>query len=300
MKENSGYIQAVLAAVEQYGFTNVTPNVLSDEGNLIVHLSPHPVVARVAIARSEADAVKACHIMKRELQVAMHLHTEGVPVLLPAELTDTVPLQAKGTWMTLWEYVPRTALQPLSPEEAYVMVHKLSTAMQSLPIALSPLSVWERVSESAEALRKQSDPRIHNLLKLFQSVDEEMRTGTRILLPCHGDAHARNLLASPRGPLWMDFEDVSLMPAYWDKASYVTNLALMSRFHEPTFRYMLQQAIEADQLDDFKFAVTARVLMSTLGNLDYALKGMGDLPFATRQLELAADFIRELTYIHHL
>jgi hypothetical protein len=92
----------------------------------------------------------------------------------------------------------------------------------------------------------------------------------------------------------MDFEDVSLMPAYWDMASFVGNLALFGGLQEPTFRYMLDQVDIVSDPASFGFAIAARVIMSTLGNLDLALAGNGDLEFATRQLELAEDFLRQL------
>ncbi|WP_229725650.1 phosphotransferase family protein [Calditerricola satsumensis] len=38
------------------------------------------------------------------------------------------------------------------------------------------------------------------------------------VLPAHGDAHLGNLLASPQGWLWIDFEDASRMPRFWDLA----------------------------------------------------------------------------------
>jgi hypothetical protein len=45
------------------------------------------------------------------------------------------------------------------------------------------------------------------------------------------------------------------------------------------------------------FAITARTLMSTLGNLDFALAGHGELEYATKQLELANDFINQIDLI---
>ncbi|MBH5320426.1 phosphotransferase [Paenibacillus sp. GSMTC-2017] len=294
MKNKNEYICNVLLAMEQRGLTNITPNTLSEGGNLIVHLAPHPIVARIAMVRSMEDGVKAFQTMNRELQVTRHLHAMGVPVLLPSDLAGIEPLDVDGTWMTLWEYIPRISIQPLRPEEDYLMVDNLSVNIQSFQGELPPLGVWEGVTKSAQRLEQQTDSRIKKLLKLYQSINEEMRSGTRALYPCHGDAHARNTIASQRGWLWMDFEDVSLMPVYWDKASYVANRALMSRYHEPSFHYMLEKANESDQLEDFQFAITARVLMSTLGNLDYALRGDGDLTYASRQLELVGNFINEL------
>lgn len=51
---------------------------------------------------------------------------------------------------------------------------------------------------------------------VFVRVDIQMRLEPSLLIPCHGDAHARNLLPSTEGWICTDFEDVYLMPAYWD------------------------------------------------------------------------------------
>jgi len=124
-----------------------------------------------------------------------------------------------------------------------------------------------------------------------------MRFEPGSLVPCHGDAHIGNLLPTAEGWLWTDFEDASLMPAHWDMASFVCNLALFGGIEQPTFRYVLEHIDSESDLAAFGFAVTARTLMSTLGNFDFALEGHGndgDLEVATRQLELAEDFIRQI------
>ena len=39
--------------------------------------------------------------------------------------------------------------------------------------------------------------------------------------PLHGDAHLRNVLAGPDGPLWNDWEDTTLGPLHWDAACLI-------------------------------------------------------------------------------
>jgi hypothetical protein len=279
---------------EELGFSEIAPVVLSDGGNLILHLAPYPIVARIAKAASAEDGDRTCGIVERELRVAHHLHGMRVPVLLPTDLTDAGPHFVAGTWMTLWNYVPPTQLHVPAPHEAVALVHRLSNAMNHFSGELPALGVWNRTRQSAVRLAQCSDQRVLALLRLFSELDQRMSSVPDLLVPCHGDAHARNLIPSSEGWLWMDFEDVSLMPAYWDMASFVGNLALFGGLQEPTFRYMLDQVDIVSDPASFGFAIAARVIMSTLGNLDLALAGNGDLEFATRQLELAEDFLRQL------
>lgn len=290
-------VSHVLFVVKTIGLAEITPIVLSNGGNLIIHLAPHPIVARLANVISQEEADLAYKRLNRELQVARHLQIKNVPVLLPTNLVDAGPYDVDGTWMTLWNYVPPIQLQRPTPSEAVRLVSGLSLAMKDFSGELPVLGVWERTSQSAARLMKSSDQRIQALLKIFHKVDKQMRIETSLLIPCHGDAHARNLVSSSEGWIWTDFEDVSLMPAYWDLASFVGNLVLFNGFKEPTFRYMLSNKDFIVDPKTFSFAIKARILMSTLGNLDYAIEGYGDLKFATQQLELAGDFISQIDRI---
>lgn len=235
--------------------------------------------------------------LDQELQVAAHLHEQGVPVLMPVHLSQDGPYELEGNWMTFWEYVPQTTLKFPSPSEAAGMVNALSLAMENYTGELPVLGVWERIHQSVIRLSGHSDERVQRLLQTFGEIDKQMRSESMLLVPCHGDAHARNLMPSPRGWLWMDFEDISLMPRFWDQASFVTNLAMFKGEDEPTFRYMLNRSKVAGDRKAFGFAVIARILMSTLGNFDYAIAGHGDMEFADAQLELAGGFINRMEQI---
>ncbi|MDQ0060360.1 phosphotransferase [Paenibacillus harenae] len=294
MLDKSILIAETLKLAAQYGLTPCKPLILSDQANLIIHMSPHPLVARYAVALSVQDEKAAHRTVERELNVARHLHDRDVPVLQPSSAVPAGPHKLGGTWMTLWSYATAASLKPIEPSESVERVCELSLAMRDFEGELPLLGVWERACHSAARLRIQTDPRIAALLEAFQRTDQRMRSEALSLLPCHGDAHANNLFPSSEGWIWMDFEDACLMPEYWDMASYVANLALFGGLDEPTFAYMLRHNNVAANPGAFGFAVKARVLMSTLGNLDYALEGYGDLGFATRQLELAGPFIHEL------
>ena len=284
----------MLSFANTIGLTEFTPVILSSGGNLIIHLNPHPIVARLAIVTSEEDANLVNKRLVREIQIARHLQVHGVPVILPTQTINAGPYDVDGTWMTFWDYVPPTQLQPIFPSEAVGLVKGLTRAMKNFTEDLPVLGVWQRTCQSAVRLTEHSDQRIQALLRTFLKVDEQMRMESSILVPCHGDAHARNLIPSPKGWLWNDFEDVSMMPEYWDLASYVGNLVLFNGFQEPTFKYIMNHTDIIVDPKAFGYAMTARLLMSTLGNLDYAFGGYGDLGFATRQLELTGNCINHI------
>ncbi|GIP38674.1 hypothetical protein J31TS4_19540 [Paenibacillus sp. J31TS4] len=294
MEDRSRLLGPLTAAAEKLGLPGIVPVMLSEGTNLIVHLAPHGVVARMAWAQSEADPEQARLIVRRELETARHLHVRGVPVLPPADAAVPAgagPHEAGGVWLSLWAYLPPQQRSRPTPEQAVSLLRALTRGMRDFGGELPALGVWERVCRSAERLRGQTDPRIRQLVGRFAAADERMRETPGALAPCHGDAHAGNLLPAPDGWVWTDFEDVSLMPAYWDYASYVANLALFGGFEEPTLQYMLHLPDVAADRDAFGFALTARILMATVGNLDDALAGRGDLTFARRQLALAVEAV---------
>lgn len=293
MIDKSKLISEVLFIAKKAGIKGVMPVELRHGGNLIIHLSPHPIVARIAIMASQDNAEYASYRLARELRAARHLQSKGVPALLPTDDPDAGPYEIDGIWFTFWTYVPPTALPPLYPNEAIERVRSLSLALHDFEDGLPTLGVWERACQSVARLTQHDDPRISILLHEFTRIDQWMRHKTRRLIPCHGDAHPGNLLPSPDGWLWTDFEDLSLMPAYWDLTSYVGNLALFHGMKEPIFSYILSQISQRHDLEAFGMTMIARVLMSTLGNLDFALAGKGDLAFATKQLERAEDVIRQ-------
>lgn len=291
-------ISQVLLTSKKVGLSDINPIVLSEGGNLIIHLSPHPIVARVATVISEENPDSANKLLTRELRVARHLHKENISVLLPTNMIDAGPHYNSGIWMTFWNYISPTKLKSPKPSEAVQLINALSEAMKSFSDELPVLGVWDRISQSATRLRKNPDQRIQSLLKVFQRVDDQIRSiETNLLIPAHGDAHVGNLLPSPEGWLWMDFEDVSLMPRYWDFASFVANLVLFKGFQNPIFRYMLDSTDIITNSKAFRLALKARALMSVIGNLDLALEGYGDLTFATRQLNLMEDFFPQVELI---
>lgn len=287
MNEN---VSLVVSAVAAMGLTSTTPAVLSDSGNLIIYLAPYPVVARVARVLSKEDSALAYQTLERELRVVEHLSARGVPVVPPTTLIDAGPHNAGGLVMTLWDYVKPVQLEALRPHEALSLVNALTMGMMSYPEELPVLGVWERTCQAAVRLKQHSDHRLQRLLETFHDVDEKMRSQQVSLVPSHGDAHVRNLIASSNGWLWTDFEDVCLMPRYWDRVSYVANLALFRGLQEPTLRCFVNNATDPRE---FWKALTARTLMSVLGNLDFALAGNGDLDYALRQLDLAGDFLEQ-------
>ncbi|MHB1626954.1 MAG: phosphotransferase [Bacilli bacterium] len=294
MSDQRERVAEVLLVAKQLGVDGISPVILSDAGNLIVHLAPHPIVARVAklFAGDDADVWRG--ILAREVRVAQHLARSGAPVVLPAAGAYAGPHRVGGTWMTWWQFLPKVPLPPLDPRHAFDLVNSLAAAMAHFPEPLPVLGVWQTAAETAGKLRTRATPdvRIADLLMAFERVDERMRMlDSASLLPAHGDAHLRNLLPGPEGWRWIDFEDVSLMPRFWDLASFIGNPVLFDGLRHPLVRYVLNHPTVESDRSAFADALTARAVMSTATNVALALDGHGDLTFAMRQLDCVGDFL---------
>jgi hypothetical protein len=285
-------IKELMAAAKALGLNGVTPAVINNNWNLTVRLAPYPIVARVANLSPGEDPELRRETLAREIKVVRHLSMRGVPVVPYTEIVPPGPHRVGGKWMTLWEYQPAYPLPELGGEDAVDMIGDLAAAMADFKEPVPRLGVWRNVSRSAAGLRPfmKTDSRIAGLMPVFEQVDERIRS-IDTLFPAHGDAHPRNLIASAAGWRWIDFEEVSNMPKFWDLASFIGNTALFHGLKHPVVDYVLTREMVARDKASFQFALKARVIMATMTNLETALHGNGDLDFAASQLEHIGDFL---------
>jgi len=199
-----------------HGLRVTDPVVLRDRLNVLVHLRPAPVVARVpgSIAKVRPGAEFAEH----EVAVAGHLAAAGAPMVAPSGELPPGPHAYAGHVVTFWERVPERT-DPVDPRAAGASLAECHAALRSFPGALPLLG---RLSE-AEALlaRLAAEHAIDataalNVQRRFDELTGALRTLRSPIQPLHGDAHLGNVLNGPAGPLWNDFEDTCLGPVGWD------------------------------------------------------------------------------------
>jgi streptomycin 6-kinase len=102
--------------------------------------------------------------------------------------------------------------QAVPPEVFGGMLKDLHDALSDyevdLPVLVGPLT------DIAAALRVSDDVVLHEAAERLVPL-----AVTWPRCPLHGDAHTGNILSTPDGPVWMDFEDVCVGPVEWDLAS---------------------------------------------------------------------------------
>jgi hypothetical protein len=211
-------MRAALAVAEDAGVRVGAPVVLHDGSNLLVHLAPAPVVARVptvtGIVRPGAGW------LRREVAVAGHLARCGAPVVAPATEVEPGPHEQDGLPVTLWtlaEEVPGPVDAPAAGRGLRECHEALAGFDGDLPehaMFREARAIVERLA--ADGTIAPGDAALldrigRRLADRLDALDVPMQA-------LHGDAHLRNVVQTARGPLWNDFEDTFRGPLEWDLA----------------------------------------------------------------------------------
>lgn len=211
--------------------------------NVMVHLAPSPVVARV-MTGTVALHDDLERWLSREVEVLKFLEPTGLAIA-PSPLVEPGPYEADGLWMTFWARVevegPTGADNPV----------RLGRCLRELHDALvgfsGDLAGFGDLQRDIERLRRQLRPSATLSAEKIESLGERLEAlGDSVFglsLPTqalHGDATLTNLLSTSDGLIWNDFEDTFRGPVEWDLAGYAMSLEYSGG--DPDF---IQRALDA-------------------------------------------------------
>jgi Ser/Thr protein kinase RdoA (MazF antagonist) len=205
-------LRAAVEVAEQAGLRIDRPLVLRDGSNLLVHLEPAPVVARVATITATVRAGDAW--LAREVAVAGHLARLGAPVVPPSGMPAPGPHRHDGHTLTFWEYAEEVDA-PLDARLAGRGLRECHEALADFDGDLPPMAMLREAEELVERVSLSTD----DADMLRRTAAEVRRRIDALALPLqavHGDAHLGNVINTARGPLWNDWEDTFLGPRAWD------------------------------------------------------------------------------------
>ena len=211
-------LHAAVAVARDAGVRVETPTVLSDVSNLIVHLAPAPVVARVATSTSVVRRGDAW--LAREAAVAGFLSDAGAPVVAPSPALAPGTHEHDGLVMTFWDHVDERRSE-LDPVRAGRALHDCHEALADFPGELLAHQTLREAEDNLERLIESGalDPDDGDVLRAVSAdVIDRIERVDLPLRPVHGDAHLGNVVSPPTGPLWNDWEDAHLSPLAWDLA----------------------------------------------------------------------------------
>jgi hypothetical protein len=207
--------------VRSCGFAVSTPVNLRSTNNVVVWLSPSPVVAKIAEDRDKAA---------KELAVARALIELFAPVVPPINLGIEQPVSIDSRFVTFWRYEPQVEERELSAGQVAESLFDLHGKLALLRDRWTFHSIGARLKTAVHALERPDLPR-----ELVDS-DRELlhRTLTqgiaRLALPnfehvIHGSPHRLNVLEVDGAPRFIDFETVELGPLEWDLAHLEPDVA---------------------------------------------------------------------------
>jgi phosphotransferase family enzyme len=221
-------LAAACAVATEQGVPCGQAEVINAGSNVLVHLLPSPVVARVmsgTVVLHEDPELW----LTREVSVLNYLAPFGLAVP-PSPLIAPGPFRSDGLWMTFCAWVELEGQVGLDDAE------RLGGALRELHEALAAypgdLGDFAELRDRIERLRRQLRPsaelsaeQIESLGERLFGLNETVFEAPLPTQPLHGDTSLFNLLHSSSGRLvWNDFEDVLRGPAHWDLAGYLISL----------------------------------------------------------------------------
>ena len=212
-------IRAAVAVANRLGMTSVTPVILKDSNHTSIHLVPFPVVARVVAPRVGQDPSTA---LSAELLVAEHLARAGAPIVAPTVDVPPGPHLEANETMTLWQFVAHCPAEesdgPVAAEGLREIHSALGSYLGRLPSFEVALDACRRLLQEETALPALATPDKHFLLTEHDRLRRLLAAAAMAPVAIHGDPHLGNVLMTPRGPRWTDWESVCLGPLEWDLA----------------------------------------------------------------------------------
>jgi hypothetical protein len=258
-----------LAAARAVALANSVPCgdavVVAARSNVLVHLKPAPVIARVMTGTAElhGDVEKW---LTGEVAVGAFLAERGLAVP-PSDVLAPGPHQYDGLWMTFWKFVEHDASRYLPPaHELGSSLRELHGALAEFPGDLGQLSdVRDWLNRLVASLRPSPRLTVPDRDLLHSRLEEMTPTVFESSLPVqaiHGDASVSNLLRTDIGLLWNDLEDACIGPVHWDVAGLI--IEARDSGESETFVGEFLRAYGGLTLDELHDFMAAHLLYTTI------------------------------------
>jgi hypothetical protein len=202
-------VAAALAVAREQGVRCDDPLVLRDAWHVLVHLRPAPVVARVSSALPYPEGPDPEGVV-RELSVAAFCAEAGCAVVPPASEVEAVPYRRNRHVVTFWRYIEPH--DDPDPSSAVRELRRIHDALEDYRGVLPPFGHPRETEDMLAALPPSDDVELLRAIAARRpDVDGQA---------LQGDAHLYNVLGSPSGPLWHDFETACEGPREYDLAAF--------------------------------------------------------------------------------
>ena len=215
---NRPAVQAAQKIALRHGIAAEQARVLHDATNVVVHLAPSPIVAKICRA-SVGD--HGWRKLATELEVARHLVHAGAPVVGPTEELPPGPHLHGDFAMTFWRHQDHDPDALAPSQDAGHTLAQVHEALDSYPETF-PSFLDRQVRRTAKILFDESAPfrrptSDRDFLRgQYLSITSELHDRKLRCRNLHGDPHRGNVLVTKGGCLFIDFESVCTGPLEWD------------------------------------------------------------------------------------
>ncbi len=226
--ENAGRVRCAVTAAQsvarQCGVPADQPRVLADANNVVVHLGPSRVVAKVTGCAGTGGWER----LAAEVAVGRHLDGAGARVAGPCTDLPPGPHVSGDFAMTFWRHHDHDPGAVVCGRLAAEVIEEVHRALEDYSGPLRSF-LGRRVRRTGHVLDQplcqsaldagDRDFLRHEYLSILSTLDEH-RLENRTL---HGDPHRGNFLVTPSGHLLIDFESVCSGPREWDLSALPGN-----------------------------------------------------------------------------
>jgi hypothetical protein len=275
LDDSSAAFAAARAVAAAHGIGCDHAAVIAAGSNVLVHMRPASVIARV-MTGTAALHEDIAQWLEREVAVGVFVAARGGPVVPPSRLLAPGPYQRDGFWMTFWQFVEHDTSEP--PPNA-------SEVGRSLRQLHAVLADFSGELESLGAMRDDIEGQLFELRprdwltgQVIDLLHSELQRLAPLVFetflpaqPLHGDASLSNLLGTRTRLLWNDLEDVCTGPVAWDIAGLVDS----ARAGDQSEQYVdeMLRAYDGPDLEELQPFIAAHALFAAVWQTFQAQRG---------------------------
>jgi Ser/Thr protein kinase RdoA (MazF antagonist) len=152
------------------------------------------------------------------VDVGRHLAAAGAPATVPADLLPPGAHREDGLVLTFWRHVDHDPARPLDAAAIGRTLRRIHDALADYPGTLPPLA--DAMAETRRMLDELGPAETPLIERALHRAERAMAGDAE--RPVHGDSTRGNLLLTPDGPIWNDFEEACVASPWWDLACLAT------------------------------------------------------------------------------
>lgn len=216
-------INAACEVAKQQGLKFNQAIALQDRSNLVIHLYPTPVVARIATTTGTVRFGDTW--FAKEVAIASYLASVEAPVVPPTDVIEPGPHQYNGLVLSFWQFVEE--LEP-APDPT-IVGRALRECHEALVDFEAEITAFDPVHESESLMFQLISQGAFSPsdAEVLQKINHKLKTTINQLSlpmqPLHGDANFSNVLNTTQGVLWTDWEDTFVGYIGWDIACLIAS-----------------------------------------------------------------------------